>query len=110
MPSQNLNRRKFLQHAVAALPVGAVLMHQDLRAQDLPQLTEDDPAAAALLYVHDAGTVDTSNPLAARFEAGQNCANCAQAQGEEAEWRPCGIFPGKLVNNNGWCSVWAPKA
>ena len=110
MRSQNLNRRKFLQHAVAALPVGAVLMHQDVFAQDLPQLTEDDPAAAALLYVHDVSNVDTSNPLAARFEAGQNCANCAQVQGEEAEGRPCGIFPGKLVNNNGWCSVWAPKA
>ena len=110
MPSQNLNRRKFLQHAVAALPVGAVLMHQDLRAQDLPQLTEDDPAAAALLYGHDAVSVDTSHPLAARFDDGQNCANCAQAQGVEAEWRPCGIFPGKLVNNTVWCSVWAPKA
>jgi len=110
MRSKNLNRRTFLQHAVAALPVGAVLMHQEVRAQDLPKLTEDDPAAAALLYVNDASKVDTSNPLAARFEPSQNCANCAQVQGEEAEWRPCGIFPGKLVNNNGWCSVWAPKA
>ena len=24
-------------------------------------------------------------------------------------WRPCQIFPGKLVNAKGWCSVWAPK-
>ena len=111
MSSQSLNRRKFLQHAVAVLPLGAVLINQSVRAQDLPKLTEDDPAGAALLYVNDAGAVDTSNPLAARFEAGQNCANCAQIQGEDgAEWRPCGIFPGKLVNSAGWCSVWAPKA
>ncbi|MDH5620575.1 MAG: high-potential iron-sulfur protein [Gammaproteobacteria bacterium] len=26
------------------------------------------------------------------------------------EWRPCQIFPGKVVNAAGWCSVWAAKA
>ncbi|WP_187345556.1 high-potential iron-sulfur protein, partial [Photobacterium damselae] len=25
------------------------------------------------------------------------------------EWRPCAIFPDKLVNANGWCSAYAPK-
>jgi len=39
------------------------------------------------------------------------CSNCALIQGNDGdEWRPCQIFPGKLVNANGWCSVWAPKA
>ena len=110
MRSKNLNRRKFLQHAVAALPVGAVLLQHEVRAQDLPKLEESDPAAAALLYVHDNSEVDTSNPIAARFEPSQKCLNCAQIQGEEGpEWRPCGIFPGKLVSINGWCSVWAAK-
>jgi hypothetical protein len=28
----------------------------------------------------------------------------------KAEWRPCNIFPGKLVNNNGWCAAWAKAA
>jgi hypothetical protein len=43
--------------------------------------------------------------------AEQHCSNCALIQGEEgAQWRPCQIFPGKLVNSDGWCSVWAPKA
>ena len=78
-------------------------------AQDLPQLAEDDPMAQAMKYVHDASTVDASakpNPA-----ADQKCSNCALVQGADGDaWRPCQIFPGKLVNADGWCSVWAPKA
>ena len=110
MRDENLTRRKFLRNLAIAVPAGTVILQSELQAEDLPQLDEADPAAKALLYVHDVADVDTANPLAARFEAGQDCANCAQIQGEDgATWRPCGIFPGKLVNAKGWCSVWAPK-
>lgn len=82
---------------------------RDAKAQDLPQLALDDPMAQAMKYVHDASTVDPStrnNPA-----ADQDCANCALIQGNDGdEWRPCQIFPGKVVNAKGWCSVWAPKA
>lgn len=109
MQDENVSRRKFLQSLAVALPAGAALLNHEVQADDLPKLEESDPVAKALVYVHDAADVDTSNPLAARFEAGQDCSNCAQIQGEEgAEWRPCGIFPGKLVANKGWCSVWVP--
>ncbi|MDP5191762.1 high-potential iron-sulfur protein [Rheinheimera baltica] len=31
-------------------------------------------------------------------------------QGNAGEaWRPCGVFPGKLVNAEGWCAAWAKK-
>lgn len=110
MDHSKLSRRKFLSHAVVAVPVTAITLRQTAQAQDLPQVALDDPTAQALLYVHDAANVDTSNPLAARFEEGQNCANCVQIQGEEgAEWRPCNLFPGKSVNAAGWCSAWAAK-
>lgn len=110
MHDENVSRRKFIQTLAVALPAGAALLNQEVQAEDLPKLEESDPVAKALVYVHDAADVDTSNPLAARFEAGQDCSNCAQIQGDEgAEWRPCGIFPGKLVNNKGWCSVWVAK-
>jgi hypothetical protein len=34
-----------------------------------------------------------------------------QLQGKEGdEWRPCNLFPGKLVNAHGWCKVWQAKA
>ena len=111
MRDENVSRRKFLQSLAVVLPAGTVLLNSEARAEDLPKLEESDPVAKALVYVHDVANVDTANPLAARFEAGQDCSNCAQIQGEEgAEWRPCGIFPGKLVANKGWCSVWVAKA
>ena len=101
-------RRKFIQLSVAAATGAVVLSGRHAVAQDLPKLTEDDPMAQAMKYVHDASTVDAdSRPNPAEV---QNCANCALIQGEDgAEWRPCQIFPGKLVAAAGWCSVWAPK-
>ncbi|RMF98350.1 MAG: twin-arginine translocation signal domain-containing protein [Gammaproteobacteria bacterium] len=110
MSDKQLSRREFLQTLAVAVPAGTVMLQQAARADDLPHLDPSDPAAVALLYVEDASQVDTSNPMAARYQPGQHCGNCAQIQGEEgADWRPCGIFPGKLVSAKGWCSVWAPK-
>ena len=102
-------RRKFIQLSAAAATGAVVLSGRQAAAQDLPKLTEDDPMAQAMKYVHDGSSVDAaSRPNPAEV---QNCANCALIQGEDgAEWRPCQIFPGKLVAAKGWCSVWAPKA
>ena len=102
-------RRKFLKlSAVAAAGTFAVSGRQAM-ADDLPQLSEDDPTAKAMKYTHDASTVDPAsrnNPA-----ADQTCANCALIQGNDGDaWRPCSIFPGKAVAAAGWCSVWAPKA
>ncbi len=94
----------------AAGAAAACLVHPgpEAQAQELPQITVDDPVAAALKYTHDASTVDPA--LHTQAAAEQTCANCAQLQGEEGDdWRPCAIFIGKLVNVNGWCSVWVPK-
>lgn len=101
-------RRQFIQVSAVAAAACFVRPGKDAVAQDLPHLSEDDPTAMAMKYVHDASKVDA----AARTNPAENqhCANCALVQGEDgAEWRPCAIFPGKLVAANGWCSVWAPK-
>jgi hypothetical protein len=109
MGDKDLTRRNFLQKLAIAVPAGSVLLQSQLKAEDLPQLDEADPVAKALVYVHNVADLDTANPLAQRYEDGQTCANCAQIQGEDgATWRPCGIFPGKVVSADGWCSVWAP--
>ena len=102
-------RRKFLQLSAVAAAGYFVQPGRQAHADDLPQLAEDDQMAQAMKYTHDASTVDAaSRPNPA---ADQNCANCALIQGADgSEWRPCQIFPGKTVNANGWCSVWAPKA
>ncbi|MDJ0700183.1 MAG: high-potential iron-sulfur protein [Woeseiaceae bacterium] len=102
-------RRKFIQLSAVAAAGAFVHTGRTAVASDLPQLSEDDPMAQAMKYVHDASTVDAASRANPAPE--QNCANCALIQGNDGDaWRPCQIFPGKLVNNNGWCQVWAPKA
>lgn len=109
MSDNRLTRRHFLRTVAVAVPAGAVLVDV-VGAEELPRLDPKDPAAAALLYVEDTTKVDAADPRAARHTAEQHCANCVQIQGKDGEaWRPCGIFPGKLVAANGWCSVWAAK-
>jgi hypothetical protein len=102
-------RRKFIQLSAVAAAGYFVRPGTPAQAQELEQISEDDPVAQSLKYTHDASTVDA----ASRTNPAENqlCSNCALIQGEEGEqWRPCQIFPGKLVNADGWCSVWAPKA
>ena len=101
-------RRKFIQLSAVAAAGCFVQSKRDAHAQDLPRLAEDDPLAVAMKYTHDASTVDPATR--AQPAAEQDCSNCALIQGNDGdEWRPCQIFPGKLVAAKGWCSVWAPK-
>ena len=101
-------RRQFIQLSVVAAAACLVRPGAEARAEDLPKLAEDDAMAQAMKYTHDASTVDAASR--ANPAPDQICANCTLIQGDEtAAWRPCQIFPGKLVNNKGWCSVWAPK-
>ena len=111
MSKKNLSRRTFVQALAVTAPASAMLLSEQARSADMPKLDVNDPTAKALIYVEDVADVDTSNPAAARFEPSQNCANCIQIQGADGDaWRPCAIFPGKLVAAAGWCSVWAPIA
>ena len=102
-------RRKFIQMSAAAAAGCVVIPVRRAYTSDLPKLSEDDPMAKSMKYTHDASTVDPAsrtNPAEV-----QTCANCALVpENDGGSWVPCQIFPGKLVNANGWCSVWAPKA
>jgi hypothetical protein len=94
----NFDRRNFLKISGSSI-IGLTLGGVTLQANAQEQLTLTDPTALALKYVHDSQV------------AGANCANCQHIQGEDGkEWRPCGIFPGKDVNANGWCAAWMKKA
>jgi hypothetical protein len=73
-----------------------------------PRLDEAEPVAMALGYKHDASKIDAAKQP--RYKAGQVCRNCIQWKGTDADaWGPCGIFPRKLVNANGWCTTYAAK-
>jgi len=102
-------RRHFIQLSAVAAAGCFVRPGAEAKAQGMPQLAEDDPVAQSMKYTHDASTVDAASR--ANPAADQTCANCALVQGADGEaWRPCQIFPGKLVKAGGWCAVWAPKA
>ncbi|MEO0997043.1 MAG: high-potential iron-sulfur protein [Pseudomonadota bacterium] len=106
---QGLTRRGLLGVALGA-GVGTIVgvRHAQAETLELPKLAVDDPAAKALAYVHDASAVD-----AAEFptkQDGASCSNCQLYSGTaDAEWGPCSIYPGKLVNANGWCRTWVKK-
>jgi len=72
------------------------------------KLDVNDPAALALGYVENAAAVDVKKYPA--YVPGSNCDNCLQLQGAPGgDYRPCGLFPGKLVSARGWCSGWTPE-
>ena len=99
-----MTRRRFFTSAGAAA-VMTTGLSRFATADDLVRLDENDPAAKALNYVHDAKTVDAAKRASDRY-----CYNCVLFQGEsDDEWGACGIFPGKAVAGQGWCSAWAPK-
>ena len=101
-------RRTVLKGAllgVAAIPAAALVGRAEAAAA---KVDPSEPQAKSLGYVEDATKVDAkANP---NYKAGQHCANCLQSQGKAGEaYIPCNIFPGKLVNANGWCKVWVKR-
>lgn len=110
-PNDRLTRRQMLGvtvGAAAGLAGIATVASAPAAAQALPHLDENDPTAKALHYVHDAKLVDPKkNPT---YKPGHHCANCVQLTGKDGDaWRPCNLFPKKLVSANGWCSAWVQK-
>ena len=109
------SRREFLK--IAGYAVALVPLANGVRAAaepaDMPKLDEQDGAAVQFGYLHDATKVDPEKfPRSVEVDGVRPlCSNCVlfQAKGDE-EWAGCPIFPGKLVNANGWCNAWAPKS
>ena len=102
------NRRTFIKKsgiALSSLPfINLIALSGSVSAADAPKVELDDPTAVSLKYVHDATKSET------RTDTNAICANCQLYPDSEAnEWGPCTIFPGKLVNANGWCSAWVAK-
>ena len=78
-------------------------------ASALPRVVATDPLAIALAYHESAKKVEATKFR--MYKPEQKCANCLQIKGADGEvWRPCNLFPGKLVNAEGWCKVYIKKA
>ncbi|SEQ15253.1 High potential iron-sulfur protein [Ectothiorhodospira magna] len=104
----NLSRRRFLKlgsYGLLAVPAVAGL-GWSTAAQAMERLSEDDPAAQALNYVHDASAA-AGHPA---YEEGQNCLNCLLYTDASAmDWGPCTVFPNLLVAAEGWCTAWVSR-
>lgn len=106
--SRIADRRRFLSRL--ALGVAALPLLRLTTAQAADKLTTADPSAQALGYTEDSSKLDAKKE--ANFKAGSKCSGCALFQGAQMQggYAPCSAFGGKLVNQNGWCRAFAPKA
>jgi len=102
-----LTRRNLIQAAALLTPV-ALTGCATLQRDDDMLLRADDPVARALLYYPNSNDVPSDHPLAATRQPSQTCATCIHVRGESGESvRKCPVYPGRLINAEGWCSVWA---
>jgi hypothetical protein len=101
------NRRDFLRVIATTLVCAATSRAGLLSAeQDLPHLTDANPAAASLGYTEDTSTVDARK--FPKHTPEQRCANCKFFQaGSGGQYAPCRLYPGSAVNVNGWCMGYA---
>jgi hypothetical protein len=104
----NVTRREVIKNLSLAAGLSAALPRHQAQSAEPARLDVKDPAAIAVGYVENAGQVDAKKYPA--YAKGSNCENCLQLQGSAgANYRPCGLFPGKLVSVSGWCTAWAPE-
>jgi len=107
--SEPFSRREALKGFALLVGAGGALgTAREARAADLVHLSATEPTAVALGYHESVKTVNAKDfPT---FQPGQSCATCLQLQGAAGDaWRPCTLFPGKLVSADGWCKVWVKK-
>jgi hypothetical protein len=91
-----------------AAAASAALPSRRSQAAEPPHLDVKDPAAIAVGYVEKVGQIDLKKYPG--YVKGSTCENCLLLQGSTgAHYRPCNLFPGKLVSVGGWCSSWAAE-
>lgn len=104
----NVTRREVIKNLSWAAGLSAALPWRRTRGAAPERLDMKDPAAAALGYVENAAQVDVKKFPG--FVKGSTCENCLLLQGSAGNnYRPCSLFPGKLVSVSGWCKSWTPE-
>jgi high potential iron-sulfur protein len=104
----SVTRRAVIRNLGVAAGLSAASAWRGVRSAEPNRLDVKDPAAIALGYVESAAQVDVKKYPA--FVQGSNCENCLQLQGTAGNnYRPCSLFPGKLVSVSGWCKGWTPE-
>ena len=102
------SRRTLIKNLATAVAAAVVLPNRRSLGAEPPHLDVKDPAALALGYVENAAQADVKKYP--QYVQGSNCDNCLQLQGKPGpSYRPCSLFPGKLVSAGGWCSGWTAE-
>ena len=103
----SLTRRRLLQTA-AMLPPATIAGCASLHSEEDRRLQADEPVARTLAYYPNSHDVPVNHPLADTHKPEQTCATCIHVRGEGgSNLRECPTFPRRLVNAEGWCSLWA---
>jgi hypothetical protein len=104
----SVTRRAMVKNLGLAAGLSACLPWTRSEGAAPARLDVKDPAAVALGYVENASQVDIKKYPA--YVPASDCENCLQLQGTAGNnYRPCSLFPGKLVSVSGWCSGWSPE-
>lgn len=91
-----------------AFAAGAVALSYQATNAAEPRLEVKDPAAMARGYVEHADQINVEKYPS--YVKGSTCENCLLLQGSSgANYRPCSLFPGKVVSVDGWCSGWTAE-
>ncbi|MGO9933424.1 MAG: high-potential iron-sulfur protein [Steroidobacteraceae bacterium] len=101
-------RRALIKKLAIAAGAAATLPYRASSADEPRRLDVKDPAAVALGYVENAAQLDVKKYPS--YVKGSSCENCLLLQGSSgSSYRPCTLFPGKVVSAGGWCSGWTPE-
>ena len=106
---KRISRRALLQTALVVAPVAVTgCATTAVESDEKPLVRVDDPVARSMAYFPDTRDVPADHPLAANHDVSQKCVNCLhRRESVDADRIVCPTFPGRLVNTNGWCSLWA---
>lgn len=106
--AESISRRALLKRLSLTAGVGAAVPVLPARAAEPARLAVNDPAALKVSYALEATLIDRkTNPS---YVSGRTCENCALIQDRPGySYRPCSLFPGKLVKISGWCTSWTPQ-
>ena len=108
LPRNPVTRRSVVKSLGLAAGISAALPWRHAQGAEPARLDVKDPAAIAQAYVLSAAQVDAKKYP--QYTQGSSCENCLLLQGTAGNnYRPCSLFPGKLVSVSGWCKGWAAE-
>jgi hypothetical protein len=106
--NDKFSRRALLQGLGVVAAIGPGLRIEPALGAEPAHLAVTDPAAMKVGYVEEASRVDRKKYP--KYIAGNICDNCLLLQGKPGNtFRPCSLFPNKLVKIGGWCSSWSAE-